>query len=73
MIPLQGATITLGDSTLIRSFFSDSWDSFDDNGVRIVVEGAPAVPEPAAWALMIVGAGLAGVALRRRRASTLAA
>ncbi|MGZ6015599.1 MAG: PEPxxWA-CTERM sorting domain-containing protein, partial [Phenylobacterium sp.] len=28
---------------------------------------APAVPEPAAWALMIGGFGLAGVALRRRR------
>lgn len=32
--------------------------------------GAPpvtAVPEPAAWALMLVGAGFAGAALRRRR------
>jgi hypothetical protein len=27
----------------------------------------PAVPEPAAWVLMIAGFGLAGVALRRRR------
>ena len=61
-----------GDSTLIRSFFADDWESFSDNGVRIVVDGAP-VPEPADWALMIVGAGLAGVALRRRKASTLAA
>lgn len=28
--------------------------------------GAPSVPEPAAWAMMIVGFGLVGVALRRR-------
>jgi hypothetical protein len=30
---------------------------------------APAVPEPATWALMLTGFGLAGVALRRRTAS----
>ncbi|WP_296598220.1 PEPxxWA-CTERM sorting domain-containing protein [Phenylobacterium sp.] len=29
--------------------------------------GNPAVPEPATWALMIVGFGLTGTALRRRR------
>ncbi|MBA3895889.1 MAG: PEPxxWA-CTERM sorting domain-containing protein [Sphingomonadaceae bacterium] len=27
-----------------------------------------AVPEPASWAMMIAGFGMAGVALRRRRA-----
>jgi len=31
------------------------------------------VPEPAAWALMIAGFGLAGVALRRRRAASVLA
>jgi hypothetical protein len=34
---------------------------------------AIAVPEPASWALMIVGSGLAGAGLRRRRAQALAA
>jgi hypothetical protein len=33
---------------------------------NIASEAAP-VPEPAAWALMIAGFGLAGAALRRRR------
>ena len=33
---------------------------------------AMAVPEPASWALMIVGFGLAGAALRRRRAAVAA-
>ena len=32
-----------------------------------IVEGSTAVPEPAAWAMMIAGFGLAGATLRRRR------
>lgn len=34
-----------------------------------VLAGPAAVPEPGAWALMITGFGLAGAALRRRRAA----
>ncbi|HLZ73865.1 DUF642 domain-containing protein [Phenylobacterium sp.] len=38
------------------------------DNVSVVETAAPgAVPEPAAWALMIAGFGLAGAALRRRR------
>lgn len=40
-------------------------------GVDNINLGA-AVPEPAAWALMITGFGLAGVALRRRRSLAVA-
>jgi hypothetical protein len=40
-------------------------------GSRSVV-GPPPVPEPASWALMIGGFGLAGAALRRRRAAPAA-
>jgi hypothetical protein len=37
---------------------------------NVSVTGAPGVPEPATWALMIGGFGLAGATLRRRRAVT---
>jgi hypothetical protein len=39
----------------------------------IAVTLSPGVPEPASWALMIGGFGLAGVALRRRRAAAATA
>ncbi|WP_293403470.1 PEPxxWA-CTERM sorting domain-containing protein [Phenylobacterium sp.] len=47
---------------------SDAW------GVDNVTYGVgSAVPEPATWAMMITGFGLAGTALRRRRSLALAA
>ncbi|QYE35362.1 MULTISPECIES: PEPxxWA-CTERM sorting domain-containing protein [Sphingosinicellaceae] len=62
-----------GSPTLFRSFFSDDWASFSDTGVRITVEGATAaVPEPAAWALMIAGFGMVGFAARRRTRTAIA-
>jgi PEP-CTERM motif len=36
----------------------------------IQAPGAPAVPEPATWAMMLVGFGAMGVSMRRRRRST---
>jgi hypothetical protein len=41
--------------------------------LALQVNGAGGVPEPAAWALMIAGFGLAGATLRRRRAIGAAA
>jgi hypothetical protein len=43
--------------------------AFDVIGERTAGEGA--VPEPATWALMLAGFGLAGATLRRRRAYSL--
>lgn len=39
-------------------------------GIRLTGAAGGAVPEPAAWAMLIGGFGLAGAALRRKRTST---
>jgi hypothetical protein len=55
---------------------SDHWDQYSQHtgtaarykGTATLITAAPgAVPEPASWALMIAGFGLAGAALRRRQ------
>lgn len=50
---------------------NDCPNCYGDNGGGFEVTLAPlaAVPEPAAWAMMIVGFGLAGGAMRRRRSA----
>ena len=45
-------------------------DNHDDLIIRATV--SPAVPEPATWAMMLLGFGAAGFAMRRRRAPVLA-
>jgi hypothetical protein len=47
--------------------FSSSGNSFELDNIAV----ASAVPEPATWAMMIVGFGVAGGALRRRRLAPL--
>ena len=47
---------------------TQTWgDGFDLDAIGLVNFGS-AVPEPATWAMMITGFGLAGSALRRRKA-----
>ena len=40
-----------------------------DNGSIVFERGAPPVPEPATWAMLITGFGLVGASMRRRRAA----
>jgi len=40
---------------------------------RFTLSAVPAVPEPATWAMMILGFGFVGAAMRQRRASILQA
>jgi hypothetical protein len=46
-----------------RPGYADAW-GIDD--ISYTTGGAPAIPEPSAWALMIVGLGAAGIAARSR-------
>ncbi len=39
--------------------------------ITFIDTGAPAVPEPATWAMMLLGFGGIGMAMRRRRRATL--
>jgi len=68
-----GATTTI-------TFIGDSNQSLGDEGFGIdnvnvtgVQSQTGGVPEPASWALMIAGFGLAGATMRLRRASAIAA
>jgi hypothetical protein len=49
-----------------RGAFRTITDQQSRNVTQILSGGAPVVPEPAAWAMMIGGLGLVGAALRRR-------
>jgi hypothetical protein len=65
----QRVTFDFGGAKVNRVILSSSQNSFEvDN---LAVSGA--VPEPATWAMMIMGFGLAGAAMRARRSGVLAA
>jgi hypothetical protein len=45
----------------------DAWDEDLNDGLRLFVNGTPApAPEPTTWAMMMIGMGFAGAAMRRR-------
>ena len=66
-------------SSLARYVRFDLFSNYEDgiytglSEVQFQGASAGAVPEPAAWAMMITGFGLAGTALRRRRSIAAAA
>lgn len=76
---LTGATVS-GISVGAGSTVGSGYRAFADNVTLTTTSGsttynfeaptAPAVPEPATWAMMISGFGLAGMGLRRSRTTT---
>ncbi len=64
-----------GGRTVWNGFLNDTLDSSKlySNQLSYLTGLSSAVPEPATWAMMITGFGLAGSALRRRRSLALAA
>lgn len=66
-----------------RTCYRSAWNELSDATLMVYLDRGPggagkwslswfdtAVPEPATWAMMITGFGLAGAGLRRRRASS---
>lgn len=66
--PLQNYAFKSGGTYFGSDGLSTGLRVFDNPGGG----GGPAIPEPSTWALMIGGFGLAGAALRRRRATVAA-
>ena len=62
----SGTFTATGALTDLRFTFQQDVRSYFLDAVSVVEEVA-AVPEPATWAMMIAGFGIAGVSLRRRR------
>jgi len=56
------------DTGTLELFYWDSNNGDNTNSITAAV-GTALVPEPAAWGLMILGFGLSGAMLRRRRAA----
>jgi hypothetical protein len=63
-----------GGALASSGFGDSSIDIYFGPGYAIsgtITEGPAGVPEPGAWALMLLGVGLAGAKLRRRREQTV--
>ncbi len=71
---INGLTIANGDSFAFRwtdrdAIGSDHGLGVDNVALSFTTATTGAVPEPATWAMMIAGFGLAGAAMRRRRSA----
>jgi hypothetical protein len=64
---------TTADIALVNRNLAFSGNDFTLDDISLSTISPQAVPEPAAWALMILGFGATGAMLRRRREGVLAA
>jgi len=76
MIPISSMAVSVGDTIWLvgginyngqQHWYPDTFITNHYSGYQPLTVSGGAVPEPATWALMIGGFGLAGAALRRRR------
>jgi hypothetical protein len=58
-----------GNLFYVAAAFNDNRDNDSFKVSGITYTATPAVPEPATWGMMICGLGLAGAAMRRRKAN----
>lgn len=68
-----GSNLTISGRVLPPTIFSGNFDSlvFGDSSagsVQLILTTGQPVPEPATWAMMVLGFGAAGAVLRRQRA-----
>ena len=70
--PYTAYSFTLGTGTGLDTITFNGRNNPDYNTLDNVVVTASGVPEPAAWAMMIVGMGLVGSAMRRRKVALAA-
>lgn len=68
-LPIAGQDFALdGSARYVRlDLFNNYGDQYSWTGLSEVQFVSSAVPEPASWAMMIIGFGAVGYALRRRR------
>ena len=67
-VPTGASRLFLGSTDLFGWYNNSGTFTVTINGVNGSGGGGGGVPEPATWAMMITGFGLAGATLRRRRA-----
>ncbi len=66
-------TLNLASGQAVNFFIKDTYYSDNQGGVSLSLSRVAGVPEPATWAMMLVGFGLVGAATRRRGATYAAA